>query len=146
MTRDTILAQLYQAKAALNARNCDRAFAALQLAWDDLGAFQEQLAAAGRKPTEAIKLHKKLAQAYAALRRRCGGNALMPPSGRSPSSHPDLIAPTFAPAQRHPDLIAPSFSGLGAGMLVEDDSGAKPVIALVAAVAAVGAGLWLARR
>lgn len=94
MTRDTVLAQIAAAKAAIAAHDCDRASAALQLAWDDLGALSSR----GESPSAALKLHKKIAQQYTSYRRRCVGEG--------------LIAPTYR-AAHNPDLLAPHFSGFG---------------------------------
>jgi hypothetical protein len=127
MTRDTILAQLAQAKAAVGVGDCDRALGAIEIAWDDLRAFSQALVAEGKSQSPALKMHKRVTAAYTVVRRRCTGN--------------ELIAPSFRPSAAQ-DLLAPTFHG---GMLV-DDGGNKPWLGLAAAVAMLAAGAWCLRR
>lgn len=141
MTRDTVLAQLAQAKAALAAGDCDRALGAIEVAWDDLGAFSQQLAARHQSPSAALKLHKKIAQVYTAIRQRCTGNALIAPVGAR-AARGDLLAPTYRPAGLNPDLVAPTFHG----MLTEGEAGAKPWLGVAVAGLAAGLGLWMCVR
>jgi hypothetical protein len=80
MTRDTLLAQLAQAKAAVGVGDCDRALGAIEIAWDDLRAYSQALAAEGKSQSPALKMHKRVTDAYMVVRRRCTGNELIAPS------------------------------------------------------------------
>lgn len=143
MTKNSVLAQLFYARVAYAAGNCDKALGHMQLAWDDLQAFSQALAAARRSPSPAVKLHRQVARVYSMVRQRCTGEALMPPTFRQRSGGADLIAPTFATrVGPHPDLIAPSFQGV----LVEGDAGKKPWVGLAVMVAVVAGGFWMASR
>jgi hypothetical protein len=128
VTRATILAQLAQAKAAVGVGDCDRALGAIEIAWDDLRAYSQALAAAGKSTSAALKMHKQVTAAYMVVRRHCTGN--------------ELIAPSFGPRAASPDLIAPSFHG---GMLV-DDGGNKPWLGLGAAALMLAGGFWACMR
>lgn len=138
MTRASIVAQLAVAKSALAMGQCDRALAAVQLAWMDLGSYAQWLAAQGKSPSGAVKMHKKIVKAYAVIRRRCAGESLVVPSYRGRAMPAGLVQPTYQAHPLNPDLIAPSFSG----PLVEGEPGNRPFIGIGLALAFIGVGLW----
>lgn len=111
MTSAILKAQIAHAKARSAAGDCAAAEQILDAAWGDLAAFSQGLAARGMSPAAALSMHRMLAKAHAAVRKKCPGE-LLPPSYRGRGAPAGLIAPTFAPVH-NPDLLAPSFSGAG---------------------------------
>jgi len=112
MTPAILKAQIAHAKARSAAGDCDAAEQILNAAWSDLAAYSQALAARGLSPAAALSMHKLLAKAHTAVRRRCPGE-LLSPTYRGRGVPAGLIAPTYAPVRSHPDLLAPSFHGAG---------------------------------
>lgn len=112
MTSGILKAQIAHAKARSAAGDCIAAEQILNAAWSDLAAYSQALAARGMSPAAALSMHRMLAKAHTAIRKKCPGE-LLTPTYRGRGAPAGLIAPTFAPVRQHPDLIAPSFSGAG---------------------------------
>lgn len=112
MSPAILKAQIAHAKARSSIGDCAGAEQVLQNAWGDLTAYSQALAARGASPAAALSMHKLLAKAHTAIRKKCPGE-LLPATYRARGAPAGLIAPTFAPV-RNPDLLAPSFSGADA--------------------------------
>jgi hypothetical protein len=112
VTSAILKAQIAHAKARAAIGDCAAAEQILNEAWTDLTDYAQLLAGRGLSPAPALTMHKLLAKAQAAVRRRCPGD-LIAPTYRSRRAPAGLIAPTYAPVRSNPDLIAPSFSGAG---------------------------------
>jgi hypothetical protein len=112
VTSAILKAQIAHAKARAAIGDCAAADQIINAAWADLTGYAQLLASRGLSPAPALTMHKLLAKAQAAVRKRCPGD-LIAPSYRSRGAAAGLIAPTFAPAH-NPDLLAPSFSGADA--------------------------------
>ncbi len=108
MTSGILKAQIAHAKARSAAGDCAAAEQILQAAWGDLAAYSQALAVRGMSPAGALSMHRLLAKAHTAIRRKCP--ELLQPSYRGRGAPAGLIAPTYAPVH-NPDLLAPSFSG-----------------------------------
>ena len=111
MTSAILKAQIAHAKARAAIGDCAAAEQILNEAWTDLTNYAQLLASRGASPAAALSMHKLLAKAQTAVRRRCPGD-LIAPSYHGRGAAADLIAPTFAPVH-NPDLLAPSFRGAG---------------------------------
>jgi len=100
MTRATTNSLINHANAAIRAGDCQEAQQALGQAWLALGEYSAALAARGVSPAAAVSLHRSISKALVAAGKRCGvrddGSGLMPPSGRTTGTNPDLLRPSFS--------------------------------------------------
>jgi hypothetical protein len=136
VTSAILKAQIAHAKARAAIGDCASAEQILNAAWADLTDYSQALAARGLSPAAALSMHRLLAKAQAAVRRRCPGE-LLPATYRARGAPAGLIAPTFAPV-RNPDLLAPSFRGAGVDSTIVWGAGLLAIFGL--GVLALGIG------